>query len=186
MGNEPSDSIRVVNALLTQIDKLKLHNNVIILSTSNISSSIDDAFIDRIDIKEYIGLPNDECRYEIIRSCLVELINKKIIKLNNDNNNENSNEINEIFPHFKDLINLSDNNNNNNKIMKLNEEMIRLLFELIENTKGLSGRTLRKLPIQCYSYYIHNNVAVDLYLFIKYLNETSKIEMKSRNDLSRD
>lgn len=35
-GCEPSDAIRVVNALLTQIDSLKRHPNVIILATSNL------------------------------------------------------------------------------------------------------------------------------------------------------
>lgn len=162
-GNEPSDAIRVVNALLTQIDKLKLHMNVIILSTSNISDSIDDAFVDRIDIKQYIGLPNDESRYEILRSCLIELIIKKIIIIDYDDSNI-------IFPHYKDIIN---NCSDNNNIMKLNDEIIKLLLELIENTKGLSGRTLRKLPLQAYSYYIHNNKPVELILFISYLNETS-------------
>ncbi|KAJ0829666.1 putative ATPase, AAA-type, core, P-loop containing nucleoside triphosphate hydrolase [Helianthus annuus] len=39
-GSEPSDSIRVVNALLTQMDKLKSAPNVIILTTSNITTVI--------------------------------------------------------------------------------------------------------------------------------------------------
>ncbi|RYQ83922.1 hypothetical protein Ahy_B10g102808 [Arachis hypogaea] len=39
-GSEPSDSIRVVNALLTQIDKLISSPNVIILITSNITTAI--------------------------------------------------------------------------------------------------------------------------------------------------
>ncbi len=45
MGNEPSDAIRVVNAVLTQIDKLRHRNNVLLMATSNISQSIDVAFI---------------------------------------------------------------------------------------------------------------------------------------------
>lgn len=39
-GAEPSDALRVVNALLTQLDKLKHRKNVLILTTSNISESI--------------------------------------------------------------------------------------------------------------------------------------------------
>lgn len=59
-GSEPSDAIRVVNALLTQIDLIKKycmslapglthsrHKNVIILTTSNITGAIDLAFVDR-------------------------------------------------------------------------------------------------------------------------------------------
>ncbi|GJN02582.1 hypothetical protein PR202_ga19946 [Eleusine coracana subsp. coracana] len=43
-GSEPSDSIRVVNALLTQMDKLKSWPNVIILTTSNITTAIGTKF----------------------------------------------------------------------------------------------------------------------------------------------
>jgi SpoVK/Ycf46/Vps4 family AAA+-type ATPase len=57
-GAEPSDAVRSVNALLTQLDKLKRHNNVLIFTTSNITEAIDLAFIDRADIKQYIGVPN--------------------------------------------------------------------------------------------------------------------------------
>ena len=52
-GNEPSDSIRVVNCLLTQIDKLKSRGNVLVLATSNITEAIDVAFLDRADIKVF-------------------------------------------------------------------------------------------------------------------------------------
>ena len=46
-GSEPSDAIRVVNALLTQIDQIKRYPNVIILTTSNVTGAIDLAFVDR-------------------------------------------------------------------------------------------------------------------------------------------
>jgi SpoVK/Ycf46/Vps4 family AAA+-type ATPase len=78
-GSEPSDSIRVVNALLTQMDKLKSAPNVIILTTSNITTAIDVAFVDRADIKAYVGPPTLHVRYEILRSCVEELISKGII-----------------------------------------------------------------------------------------------------------
>ncbi len=46
-GNEPSDAVRVVNAVLTQLDNMKRLTNVLILTTSNISGMIDAAFVDR-------------------------------------------------------------------------------------------------------------------------------------------
>lgn len=49
---------RAVNALLTQLDALKIHSNVMILTTSNITEAIDLAFVDRADIKAYIGPPS--------------------------------------------------------------------------------------------------------------------------------
>ena len=39
-GSDPSDAIRVVNALLTQIDQLKTFSNILILTTSNITGAI--------------------------------------------------------------------------------------------------------------------------------------------------
>ncbi|CAM9370228.1 unnamed protein product [Laminaria digitata] len=60
-GNEPSDAVRVVNAVLTQIDNLRQRDNVLILTTSNVSEAIDLAFVDRADIKQYIGLPDCPC-----------------------------------------------------------------------------------------------------------------------------
>ncbi|XP_026399436.1 pachytene checkpoint protein 2 homolog, partial [Papaver somniferum] len=78
-GSEPSDSIRVVNALLTRMDKLKSSPNVIILTTSNITAAIDIVFVDRADIKAYVGPPTLQSRYEILRSCIQELIRTKIL-----------------------------------------------------------------------------------------------------------
>lgn len=52
-GVEPSDAIRVVNAVLTQIDALRAYTNVLLLCTSNVTEKIDAAFIDRADIKQY-------------------------------------------------------------------------------------------------------------------------------------
>ncbi|NXT60478.1 PCH2 protein, partial [Chaetops frenatus] len=73
-GTEPSDAIRVVNAVLTQIDQIKRYPNVIILTTSNITEKIDMAFVDRADIKQYIGPPSTAAIFRIYLSCLEELM----------------------------------------------------------------------------------------------------------------
>lgn len=75
-GSEPSDAIRVVNALLTQLDNLKSKPNVMVLTTSNITGAIDVAFVDRADIKAYVGPPGLLARYGILRSCVLELLQK--------------------------------------------------------------------------------------------------------------
>ena len=41
-----------------------------VLTTSNLSQSIDDAFVDRADIKRYIGNPGLHARYFILHDCL--------------------------------------------------------------------------------------------------------------------
>ena len=40
-----------------QLDALKAHPNVLVLTTSNITGAIDLAFVDRADIKAYVGPP---------------------------------------------------------------------------------------------------------------------------------
>ena len=88
-GSEPSDAIRyiigplstaedgfswgnlrVVNALLTQLDQIKMAPNVLILTTSNITGAIDGAFVDRADIVQYIGPPNQAAVYQILFSAI--------------------------------------------------------------------------------------------------------------------
>ena len=71
--------VQVVNAMLTQIDQLKDLPNVLILTTSNITGAIDVAFVDRADIKQYIGLPSVRARYEILLSCIRELIRSNVL-----------------------------------------------------------------------------------------------------------
>jgi hypothetical protein len=62
-GSEPADAIRAVNALLTRLDQLRASPNVMVLTTSNITEAIDLAFVDRADIKAYIGNPNLQARW---------------------------------------------------------------------------------------------------------------------------
>lgn len=73
-GNEPTDSIRAVNALLTQIDRIKKFPNVVILTTSNMVNSLDLAFVDRADLKVFIGPPPVHVVYRILASSVNELI----------------------------------------------------------------------------------------------------------------
>lgn len=70
---EPSDSMRVVNAVLTQIDQLQRFPNILILTTSNLSESIDSAFVDRADLKQFIDYPSPVAIYHILESAIIEL-----------------------------------------------------------------------------------------------------------------
>ena len=80
-AGEPSDAVRAVNSLLTSIDRLRQYGNVVVMTTSNITGSVDVAFVDRADVKQYIGLPIVEARYEILRSCVLELIRVGIVTI---------------------------------------------------------------------------------------------------------
>ncbi|OTF78078.1 ATP binding protein, partial [Euroglyphus maynei] len=76
---DPTDAVRVVNAILTQLDSIKQYPNIIILATSNVSKSMDNAFVDRADIIQFVGLPSSQMVYEILRSSIMELIQSRVI-----------------------------------------------------------------------------------------------------------
>ena len=56
-SGDPSDAMRAVNSLLTSLDRLRSFPNVLVLATTNLTASVDDAFVDRVDLKLHIGMP---------------------------------------------------------------------------------------------------------------------------------
>ncbi|TVU15582.1 hypothetical protein EJB05_39111, partial [Eragrostis curvula] len=166
-GSEPSDSIRVVNALLTQMDKLKSWPNVIILTTSNITTAIDIAFVDRADIKAYVGPPTLQARYEILRSCIQELLRVGILTypqggsmpciLNYSTLKEKKHCLESAEPNG--AIHLSS-----------------LLHQAAELCEGLSGRSLRKLPFLAHAS-AANATSCDASTFMHTLIQTAQREI---------
>lgn len=126
-NNEPSDSIRVVNAVLTQLDRIRKYPNVFILATSNLTASIDLAFLDRADIVQYIGNPNMKGIYEIYRTALEHLQHVGIIS--------GADEI-------PALAGADD------KVVGNNLKMLANL------SVGLSGRSLRKVPFLAHGLFV--------------------------------
>lgn len=160
-SNEPSDSVRVVNALLTQIDQIKRFPNVLILSTSNISGTIDLAFVDRADIKQYIGLPSPRAIYAIYYSCLKELIRTGLVE-----NNELLREV-----PVSDIENCSS---------EKSRDPSTLLWKISQISEGLSGRTLRKIPFLACSLFMQ---AADSTM-ISFLNAMEQSVKKQFEDRS--
>lgn len=130
-GAEPSDSIRVVNAILTQLDQIRKYPNVLILTTSNLKSAIDMAFVDRADLQIFVGPPSWRAIYEIFVSCLEELIRVGIIK---------SDEPVRFLP-----INCI------SEIQENKDDISTQLSAVARSCEGFSGRILRKLPFLAYS-----------------------------------
>ncbi|XP_067001988.1 pachytene checkpoint protein 2 homolog isoform X1 [Anabrus simplex] len=152
MGTEPSDSIRVVNALLTQIDQLRRFPNAIILTTSNITDAIDLAFVDRADIKQYIGPPSLFAIYKIYHSCISELQRTGIV--------DNKDSVMSLR-----LLQLSSFDENDRTQLSLQ------LLEVARQSIGLSGRTLRKIPFLAHAYFLHTT-QVSLEKFIDAMKRT--------------
>ncbi|KAK6773857.1 hypothetical protein RDI58_029096 [Solanum bulbocastanum] len=170
-GSEPSDSIRVVNALLTQLDKLKSAPNVIILTTSNITAAIDIAFVDRADIKAYVGPPTLQARYEILRSCLQELLHTGILSNSQDGGCL-------VLPNYASL------KEKMSEVVSTESQMFphlgKQLLEAAEACEGMSGRSLRKLPFLAHAA-LANPYSCEPGKFLHVMMQTAKRE---RSELS--
>ncbi|XP_052859294.1 pachytene checkpoint protein 2 homolog [Drosophila gunungcola] len=79
-STEPKDAMRVVNAVLTQLDDIKTCPNVLILATSNLAQSIDMALLDRADIRQYIGYPDMAAIRAIYKTMLAELMSAGVVQ----------------------------------------------------------------------------------------------------------
>ncbi|MBW0487709.1 hypothetical protein O181_027424 [Austropuccinia psidii MF-1] len=152
-GNEPSDALRAVNALLTALDKLRHHHNVLVLTTSNLTNSIDDAFLDRADLAQYIGLPSSEATYWILRTCLKELVKTGIVKtrdileykeamLIRDGLNDQRSAGTESNKNI-----LSTTKASKATALHKSQQCSIKLLEITELAAGMSGRSLRRLPL---------------------------------------
>ncbi|CAG9773676.1 unnamed protein product [Ceutorhynchus assimilis] len=151
-GSEPSDAIRVVNAMLTQIDNIKQYPNVLILATSNLTGTIDLAFVDRADVKEYLGLPGIPAIYNIYYSSITELIRVNIIK--GDDISDQAGDTGDRFS--------------------------QRLTKICEKSIGLSGRSLRKIPFLADALFLKGNQP-DVYDFLDAMEQAIEKELSDRN-----
>lgn len=166
-GSEPSDAIRVVNAVLTQLDQIKRYPNVLILTTSNVTGAIDLAFVDRADIKQYIGPPSPAAIYGIYRSCLQELIRAGIIK---------SSQFSILDLRALEFMRFVENDVTKDSLQ---------LREIAMKSHGLSGRTLRKLPFIAHAVYVQKD-KVSLPEFLSALDKAVQQQFRERDDLTKD
>ncbi|KAK2815176.1 hypothetical protein Q7C36_023442 [Tachysurus vachellii] len=162
-GTEPSDAIRVVNSVLTQLDQIKRHPNVVILTTSNVTEKIDLAFVDRADIKQYIGLPSTQAVFNIYLSCLEELMKRQI-----------------IYPRqqLMNLVELDTLNYIESEVTQLSLH----LQKIAKKSVGLSGRTLRKIPFLAHALYAKTSV-ITLECFLSAMDKAVAHQMKEREKL---
>ncbi|KAM9783250.1 pachytene checkpoint protein 2 homolog [Neosynchiropus ocellatus] len=168
-GTEPSDAIRVVNSVLTQLDQMKrqvvLHSNVVILTTSNVTEKIDLAFVDRADIRQFIGPPSEKGIYNIYLSCLEELMKCQI-----------------ICPR-QQLFNLFELETMGFARSEVSEHSL-TLWNIALTSKGLSGRALRKAPFLAHALFV-KTPTVTLERFLEALDLAVKQQQKERDNLVR-
>lgn len=163
-GNEPTDALRVVNALLTQIDQIKRLPNVLILTTSNVSGAIDLAFVDRADFKKYIGPPSTRALYQILLSSVEELMRVRILQ-------------------SQPLLSLDVFEKTNLSFPSESNSLSYSLYQVAQKANGLSGRILKKLPLMALIKMTPSSDGASLREFIDCLSQVVDEEISDRNKL---
>uniref|UniRef100_A0A7I4Y6Q6 AAA domain-containing protein n=1 Tax=Haemonchus contortus TaxID=6289 RepID=A0A7I4Y6Q6_HAECO len=125
---DPADSIRAVNALLTQIDRIRRRTNVIVLCTSNMEGCLDRALLDRADVVRHVGQPSANALYSILSKCVGELIRIGLVVTD------------EQVPSIREL-----------KAIEPECSVGHELMELAVLALGLSGRSIRQVPALAWS-----------------------------------
>ncbi|VEU37036.1 unnamed protein product [Pseudo-nitzschia multistriata] len=169
-GNgDPSDAMRAVNSLLTSLDRLRPFPNVFVMATTNITGRIDDAFVDRVDLKMHIGMPIIRARYEILKSCLEELMRTGIVDLHE----------------FAEFASLAEKETGEGSHANGNVDVSsKLLLDCAQRAEGLSGRSLRRLPLQAHAQFLPPtndiNEKKSVQSFLKALSLAVDSEQESR------
>lgn len=208
-GSEPGDALRVVNALLTQLDKLKQFPNVLVMATSNLAGSIDSAFIDRADIKQYVGLPSPEAIYWILSSCLRELGNCSLAsgtsrllrydELPHRRPESVEGEGMTAFPNLSEIIHAAECTAPT-AVPTIDEDMSRAerrrlralqasasLLHLAERCakQRISGRFLRRVPLVAHSRYLKNASGVRVERWIAAFAKCIDDEVRSMTSIEQ-
>jgi len=167
-GSEPSDAIRVVNALLTQLDQIKRAPNVLILTTSNITGAIDGAFVDRADIVQYIGPPNQTAIYQILFSAIQELMAKNVI------GSEGA-----LLTHRE--LQLTEFNHSPATALSLH------LWNIAETCQQaqLSGRALRKAPFLAFALFSNHSRTPTMKQFLVSLENAVKRQLAEKTEVAQ-
>ena len=165
-----SDAVRVVNALLTQLDGLKRFPNALVVTTSNLASAVDPAFVDRADIK----------RYTILSSCVWELRRASALAPFEPLLSWQS--LQPLMPQpplgFDVLSALDDGGLSRAPRHSL------MLQALAVACAGLSGRALRKLPFIAHALFLPASEALpELPTFLEALKRAIEHELQSRRHL---
>ena len=186
-GTEPSDAIRVVNAVLTQIDALRSKPNVLVLTTSNITGAIDLAFVDRADIKQYIGPPSHQARYEISRTCVHELMRTGLIQPSVPLLGFQDACMDVQPPSASTDGDKNDGSDSAERAARsaahVSHAASHALVSIMDIAAGLSGRALRKLPFLAHALFVPTGRCT-VETFLSALSRATEREMSSRSDMT--
>ncbi|TLD39454.1 pachytene checkpoint component Pch2 [Venturia nashicola] len=163
-GNEVGDALRATNQLLTALDRLRHRSNVVVFCTSNMMGAVDAAFLDRVDVKQFVGNPSSKAAYEIFRSCLNELVRCGILLPNNVDPSQDEDDPMSLIQYpssppstnspppsfFPSLLEV------NVHLWDQPQAPGKKLWDIAQKCDGLSGRTLRRLPFLSLAMYTYS------------------------------
>ena len=169
-GVDPGDAMRAVNSLLTSLDKLKPFPNVLVMATTNLhlTGSVDAAFVDRCDILVQVQMPPVKARYKIFVSCILELARVGILEMGEGDNSF-------FTPYHEDQA--------SHQYNKLSSK----LLACATSAEGLSGRSLRRLPLKAHAKYLgqYRSQVVACIDFLEALSKAIGDEQKARREMKR-
>ncbi|KAG9065686.1 Pachytene checkpoint protein 2 [Linnemannia hyalina] len=146
-----SESGKLVHRMFDQIWRMVDDDDTFVC----VLIAIDIAFIDRADIKMYIGLPPSKAIYTILCSSLNELGRAGIIHAKHP------------LPERKDIWNISTYNNPENAHLISQAMDLQRISELAQ---GMSGRAIRKLPFLAHANHLQVSVStMDAFLAALFL-----------------
>ncbi|KAF2094160.1 thyroid receptor-interacting protein 13 [Rhizodiscina lignyota] len=151
-GDTP-DAMRVTNQLLTCLSNIKEKPNILVLCTSNLFGVLDKAFLDRCDVVQEIPGPGQGAAYVIFAQCLNTLLDIGQVVFPDlcdvhyvENCGSCKRRLQPRFPNpsevrvrFRDLLSTPQN----------------YLWRIAEASVGLSGRNMRRLPVQALTKYTY-------------------------------
>jgi GTPase SAR1 family protein len=166
-GNEVCDALRATNQLLTALDRLREKSNVVTFCTSNMMNAVDVAFLDRVDIKQFVGNPSSKAAYEIFRSCLNELVRCDILSPDSPDSAVDEDDPMSLiqYPSSENDLPSPSCPRPANFFPSLTEVNVHLwdqpeapgskVWVIAQKCRGLSGRTLRRLPFLALAMYTY-------------------------------
>lgn len=161
-GGEPSDAVRVVNAVLTSIDSFRSRPNCLLITTSNLSGAIDVAFVDRADIRAHVGLPSEHARFDIVASCVREMMRVGLVDALSA----------AALPSYA----LATSGRVGDASVPA------LMLQVARATEGRSGRSLRKLPLQTHAMCVRSTAAIAADAFLRAMLRTLSLQSSMAGD----
>ena len=137
------------------------------------------AFIDRVDLKVHVGNPNLEARAMILRSALEELQRVAIVKDNDCDTYVEASDSQMFHDEHKHEHTISDDLSS-----KRLDSPSSLLSSCAVEAEGLSGRALRRLPLQAFSQSLGGvEGPVSTVEFLHAVSSAIRVEQQARESL---